>query len=77
MKKKNIFMGLVAAMLMITGCEDFLHVASDTKNKRANRSVRSKICVQQPPTFIRIPGLILIQALIRCLKDAPTILSLE
>ncbi len=40
MKKKNILTGMVVVMLLMTGCEDFLHVASDTQ-KEASESFRN------------------------------------
>jgi hypothetical protein len=40
MKKKNILSSLTVAILLLTGCEDFLHVASDTQ-KQAGESFRT------------------------------------
>jgi hypothetical protein len=40
MKKKNILIGMVVVMLSMTGCEDFLRVASDTQ-KQASESFRN------------------------------------
>ncbi|MDR3118715.1 MAG: RagB/SusD family nutrient uptake outer membrane protein [Mediterranea sp.] len=40
MKKKNIFMCFLTVALLLTGCEDFLHVASDTQ-KTGGESFRT------------------------------------